>query len=336
MNETELRTKAEIFLVRLFAEIIASKFELRAHWNIDHLCYRVETIERYQSLRSELASFAEFLTESMVNGRPISCFRLRTPIWFQDWAIDLIELPAPKPGKPTKEGFEHIEIVPDLALTGIVQKHPKCNFEHKGMEKYFNQELEVAFESGAMKFHSLALASVVKLEQQPSQLQALRKTDVLRKLKSFDAVLAGTIPLGLTNKTSDFDVICTNSDLQNFANICSNHFSGFQDYRSETKLVREVPSCIVNFLCEGIPFEIFCQNRPVGEQWGYVHFLAEERLLKLGGAAFARQVQVLREHGTKTEPAIMQALGVHAQDPYAELVRIAKFTDKKIKDLYFF
>ena len=94
-------------------------------------------------------------------------------------------------------------------------------------------------------------------------------------------------------------------------------------------------SRIVKFLCEGIPFEIFCQNRPVGEQWGYVHFLAEERLLKLGGAAFAKQVQVLRAHGMKTEPAIMQALGVHAQDPYAEILRIAKFTDKKIKDLYF-
>jgi predicted metalloenzyme YecM len=335
MNETELRTKAGNFLVRLFAEVIASKFELRAHWNFDHLCYRVETFERYQSLRSELASFAEFLAESMVNGRPISCFRLRTPIWFQDWAIDLIELPAPKPGKPTKEGFEHIEIVPDLALAEIIHTYPNLNFSHKGMDKFFNQELEISFASGALKFHSLSLASVVKLEQQPGQLQALRKTDVLRRLRGFDAALAGTIPLGLTNETSDFDVICTSSDLQNFANICSDHFSGYEDYRSEMKLVREVPSRIVKFLCEGIPFEIFCQNRPVGEQWGYVHFLAEERLLKLGGAAFAKQAQVLRAHGMKTEPAIMQALGVHAQDPHAEILRIAKFTDKKIKDLYF-
>ena len=41
---------------------------------IDHICYRATSTEEYKNLCEQLKTESRLLTESDVNGRPISCF----------------------------------------------------------------------------------------------------------------------------------------------------------------------------------------------------------------------------------------------------------------------
>ena len=43
---------------------------------LDHICYRVETMDEYREKKIALESFGTLLIESMVNGRLISTFKL--------------------------------------------------------------------------------------------------------------------------------------------------------------------------------------------------------------------------------------------------------------------
>ena len=47
----------------------------------------------------------------MIAGRPISTYLLKKPMQWNHINVRCLEVPCPKPGRPYKSGFEHIEIV---------------------------------------------------------------------------------------------------------------------------------------------------------------------------------------------------------------------------------
>lgn len=77
---------------------------------IDHICYRVETADQYESTKALLLGFGCLLTESLVGGRPISIIQLTTPIQHGGFTIPFIELPSPKEGSHYNGGLEHAEV----------------------------------------------------------------------------------------------------------------------------------------------------------------------------------------------------------------------------------
>lgn len=149
------------FLDALFLEMSAAKADFSTY-EIDHVCYRVETDERYQELKEQLTSYGELLTEKPIGGRPIATFRLHEPFIFRDQKIDLLELPAPKSGRFYAEGFEHIEMVIDLDFKNFMQKYAHLNFDTKAINKKVNPEVRLTFQSGAVKFHHHALDYVIE------------------------------------------------------------------------------------------------------------------------------------------------------------------------------
>lgn len=152
------------FLSLLFNDLERHQIHLEPHWDIDHLCYRAPTEQKYQELKNMFLAFSDLLAETPVNGRMIATFQLHTPIPFRDWVIDLIELPAPKPGKSTPEGFEHIEVVCDTPFSELQSKHGHLNLDLGGLKKPFNQELEIVLGERNIKFHHLSLQSVIWFE----------------------------------------------------------------------------------------------------------------------------------------------------------------------------
>ena len=79
-------------------------------YEIDHLCYRVANLDRYETKKTELAQLGYLLSEAQVNGRPIATYKLKKPLeWSHGKYISLVELPAPKPGKNYSEGLEHFD-----------------------------------------------------------------------------------------------------------------------------------------------------------------------------------------------------------------------------------
>lgn len=135
---------------------------------MDHICYRVETDERYKELVTTLGQSALLLGEHMVSGRLIATFQLTEPISTGGWRISYVELPAPKEGSPYNEGLEHAELVVlggDLERFERSHPHLQDKFSRKGMNKELNPELGLKAAGMSVKFHKLPLGEVVRLEE---------------------------------------------------------------------------------------------------------------------------------------------------------------------------
>ena len=133
---------------------------------IDHACYRVESLAQYDFIKNQLDSIATLLTEAPVNGRPIATFRLSKKISLHHgFSLDVIEIPAPKPGSPYAEGFEHLEAVTAMDLTAFRDRHPKHQWNTANFHAELNREISLRWDVGLIKFHELSLAKIIEFEQ---------------------------------------------------------------------------------------------------------------------------------------------------------------------------
>lgn len=324
---------ATSFLSTLAEDLRAKKLVLEPHWNVDHVCYRTSTEAEYKALKIEFLQFSELLIESPVNGRMISTFKLYQPLQFLDWQIDVVELPSPKMNTSKRTGFEHIEVVIDVPFPDLVKNNAHINFEGAALAKDFNQELKVKFASGAVKFHQVSLASVVRLENNKPVFDALQRLGILREFRDHDPLIAGTFPLGISTPISDVDILMSSANLKETQTRFIEKYSHLFGFRIELTIVEREPTLLAKFIFDNVPFEIFVQSTPSVRQRGYLHFLVEERLLKLGGSAFFARVRSLRDKGLKTEPAFAQALNLSG-DPYEALLELQTQSELNLKEVY--
>lgn len=133
---------------------------------LDHLCYRVATIEEYNTKKDQLLDLGLLLTEADVNGRPIATFKLNEPIIYNSRKIELLELPAPKKNANYQSGLEHVEFVIEEGLDYWIEKYPDIHFETSGIAKNLNPEIKVSLsENTSVKFHPLSLDKVIEIEK---------------------------------------------------------------------------------------------------------------------------------------------------------------------------
>ncbi|NUN05772.1 MAG: VOC family protein [Bdellovibrio sp.] len=320
---------AQDFLNLLFADLAQKEVRIPAHWDIDHLCYRSASLENYNALKIHFSAFADLLIENPVNGRLIATYQLRKPVQFNEWVIDVVELPAPKASKPTPEGFEHIEIVCDVPFSSLEKQFGHLNLKLDGLTKEFNQEFEIHLGARNIKFHHLSLKSVITLEKSTAAYAALQDSGVLKKFKSYRPVIAGTLPLDIAIEGSALDILMSCENADEAQSQLSAAFSKSGNFRATRTTVDNLDTLIVQFNHNGVPFKIFVQNRECVQQAAYLHFLCEERLLKLKGLTLRDQIRSLRQQGLKTDAAFAKALKI-AGDPYELLLSIQKLTNSEL------
>lgn len=154
------------FVEPLLGELSARGL-LGATSSIDHVCYRVADLARYEQLKTEIALVADLLSEAFVNGRPIASYRLRTPVVLSSGrSLDVLELPAPKPGASYAEGFEHIEVVTRAPLEEFISGFPALPFETRNLSAPVNRDISLKLPSGLVKFHEQTLAAVILAERE--------------------------------------------------------------------------------------------------------------------------------------------------------------------------
>ena len=168
MNVTTLSLKDIItdpneFLEKLFFMLEDIGLDVEKY-PLDHICYRVESMDEYREKKKALESFGTLLIESMVNGRLISTFKLSEPIVFKNRKIELIELPSPKPGHKYKSGLEHVEFVTKDPLQKIVDRYPQYAFEVFGIHKKINADITLKLGEFCIRFHNQSLEEVIKAE----------------------------------------------------------------------------------------------------------------------------------------------------------------------------
>ena len=67
------------FLAQALKETTEAGFDLSDFVQIDHMCYRVSSLKRYELKKRELNKVGKLLGETQVNDRPIAVFRLGEP-----------------------------------------------------------------------------------------------------------------------------------------------------------------------------------------------------------------------------------------------------------------
>ena len=155
----------EAFLRLILNKISAVGFDMHDFVQLDHMCYRTVSAENYEAKKTALKAVATMIDETVVSGRPIAVFRLRLPIVSQDWRIDVLELPAPKPDKPYLEGLEHIEFVIYDSQKVFLQKYADKTFNLVSINRGINPEIGFTLdERHAVKFHLLSLPTAVYLQ----------------------------------------------------------------------------------------------------------------------------------------------------------------------------
>ena len=165
----EFASRMQSFCVALLNELQSRNF-LADVTEIDHACYRVGTVERYEEVRKQLLQHGTLLSEALINGRPIGTFQLNTPVAVTDgqgrtWPVTLVELPAPKPGKHYDEDFEHIEAVTTVDLKSFMARHNTSAFDCGNLAAPINRDVALLFPSGLVKFHEASLAVVISEEK---------------------------------------------------------------------------------------------------------------------------------------------------------------------------
>lgn len=156
--------------------------------------------------------------------------------------------------------------------------------------------------------------------RQQQAYNVLMHHDILQKLKPFDPILVGTIPINIDIETSDLDIICYFTDKQEFQRSITDQFNDEQRFAIREQPSLDVLAIVANFFLDDFEIEIFGQNIPTKQQVAYRHLVVEHDLHRKYGEKFRQQIIELKKQGQKTEPAFGLALGLTG-DPYAELLK---------------
>lgn len=152
------------FLGQIFAKIKQANIDMSG-FQIDHLAYRVDTLEKYEQKKQDLANFGQLISEFKVRNRPIAIFKLDQPLEYQNYTIPFLELPSPSPHHNYPEGLQHIEIIANQPLENIIKQHPNINFNLESINKPINPELKLDFEDGTTaKFVNMNMEKVIQLQ----------------------------------------------------------------------------------------------------------------------------------------------------------------------------
>ena len=158
-------------------------------------------------------------------------------------------------------------------------------------------------------------------ERQKLAYSEIKKYRIIEKLKKYNPILTGTIPIGIDLPESDLDIICECQNHSKFSEFIVQEFSNKKNFKIYSTKHNGIESTVGQFKTENFLFELFGQNIPTERQNAYRHMIIENRILKEKGIEFRKKIKDLKSSGIKTEPAFAELLGLDG-NPYAELLKL--------------
>jgi predicted metalloenzyme YecM len=148
------------FLDKIFSSLKNAGFDLKEFRELDHIGYRVESLERYCELKKGLVEFYEAYSDKEFAGRPVLVCKLKEPLNYGEFKIEGVEVLAPKKNNKFREGLEHAELVTKTTLPEFLERHKNIKFNLNAYDRKENPELIIEFENCAVKFHEQSLLKV--------------------------------------------------------------------------------------------------------------------------------------------------------------------------------
>lgn len=148
------------FLDKVFGNLKTAGFDNDEFQELDHIAYRVENLEAYAEIKQKLIDFSKAYSDEDFNGRPVLVCQLKTPLVYNEFKIEGIEVLAPRENNKFKDGLEHAEFVVKNTLENILEKHKNIKFNLSAYSREINPELIIDFGDCAVKFHKQSLLEV--------------------------------------------------------------------------------------------------------------------------------------------------------------------------------
>lgn len=161
---------------------------------------------------------------------------------------------------------------------------------------------------------------------QKNCLKVIQESFLLKTLKAYNPIVAGTIPLRVYIESSDIDIIFDATDLEEFQLFAHRAISQLGATMLNENLSKE--RFVTSFEYKQFVFELYCTNTDSSKQNGYRHMLIEKRILDLTDANFKENIIKLKLEGYKTEPAFGYLL--HLENPYSDLLTFEKMNDHEL------
>jgi len=158
------------FIYKVTESLKSSGIDFADLKEMDHLSYRVANFGEYENARKSLLDYGEIITENIINGRPIAVFRLNDLLISDYFAVNCLELPAPKAGSDYKSGLEHAEFVVEMPLKDFITKYPSLMFDTKEMDRENNPAIVLKLKDFIIKFHTLPLLKVALIQKETGKL----------------------------------------------------------------------------------------------------------------------------------------------------------------------
>jgi len=149
----------------------------------------------------------------------------------------------------------------------------------------------------------------------------LKVLAIFEKLKIYNPILAGTIPIRINIPGSDLDILCQCSNHTEFSNYISNVFGNQPNFEIYHKIFEDIPSTIARFNGKYFEIEIFGQNIFTEKQNAYRHMIIENKMLIKKGELFRQEIINLKKSGIKTEASFTKLLGLKG-NPYRALLKL--------------
>lgn len=165
MNNKEIEknnifNSVEKFLENIFDYLKKENIDVN-EFELDHICYRVETADEYVKTKNKLSKVGRLLNEHKVRNRLIASYKLDEPIIFRERKIYVVEVPQPSEHAFYKKGWQHAEFVVEEDFQNFMKKYPAVNFKTDSINKEINPELKIVWGEYAVKFHHQSLEYVV-------------------------------------------------------------------------------------------------------------------------------------------------------------------------------
>ncbi len=131
-------------------------------YELDHICYRVDSLEKYDFWKKEISKCWILLSEVVISGRNISTFKLKNPYIYKGREISVLEIPSPKSGSSYNDWFEHVEFVIVESFDNFMAKYSNLKFITKALSKRINPDIKRKYNDCSVKFHYHSLEYIIK------------------------------------------------------------------------------------------------------------------------------------------------------------------------------
>ncbi|CAZ94076.1 DUF4269 domain-containing protein [Zobellia galactanivorans] len=157
-------------------------------------------------------------------------------------------------------------------------------------------------------------------KRQNQAYKELKELNIFEKLKKYNPILTGTVPIDIDVPESDLDIICECKNHREFSAELLSLFGKKTDFELKSYKENQIQSTTAKFKTDTFEIEIFGQHIPTEKQNAYRHMVIEDKILNSKGPEFRAEIRSLKSGGLKTEPAFAKLLGLNG-NPYTELLK---------------